>query len=228
MPKVEIYFVGVCTHLIDDDSHRVALVKAWGGDDIDGHPIDAHEAWLVYGNTQWDRVPLGGVSIRLNAPETQPTYDDSFRRCIERARDYAEPEAVDEEALGRAERIAAVFKCSGRYFGGISSKHGASVAKLEVETDDLPVLTITPLAGNTTQGKQITIELPGDAIVQIQNLGRDRALDQDTDFLLHYRIGTKLPEKPRWPDKPKSGCHVISIPYPYNWTGPGCANSTYP
>jgi hypothetical protein len=230
MPKVEIYFVGVCTHLRGEGRHRVVLVNAWHGDKIKELEVDPHEAWLVYGPGEWDRVPLDGVSITLNAKEADPTYDPTFDSCIERAEDYAPKPLppVDEEALHRLQTAAALFECrGGRYYGGVIPK-GPSLAKLEVVTEDLPVLTITPFPGLESQIRQVTIAFQGDAVVQIQNIGKDPRHDHDQDFVLHYRVGTDLPVKVDWPKESKESCQEIVPPYPHNSTGPGCANSTYP
>lgn len=228
MPTVEIYFVGVCTHLRGNGNHRVALVNGWHPDPIKGQEIDPHEAWLVYGPGEWDRVPLGGVSITLNAKEADPTYDPTFDSCIERAGDYASDlKPVNEEALHRLHTVAALFEHrGGRYYGGVIPK-GPSLAKLEVVTEDLPVLTLTPFPGLESQIRQVTIGFQGDAVVQIQNLGKDPMDDHDHDFLLHYRIGTDLPSQVDWPRVSKP-CEPLFPPYPHNTAGPGCANSTYP
>lgn len=227
MAEITVYFVGVCTHVRDQapmkGDHRVLLVNAWNGDTINRLRIDPHEARLWLNEKQ--HLPLKGVSVTLNATQTGVTYDGTFERCIERALEYApDLDSLDQDVLRPKDsrKIAALFEAGGRYYGGVDD-HGASVAKLEVVTYDPPVLTITPFGSDQSQ----EIELKDGAILQIENLGRKASDDHDFDFLLHYRIGTSIPEKAGWPEKRKA-CTELVPPFPHNTTGPGCANSTYP
>jgi hypothetical protein len=228
MATITVYFVGICTHVRTQGTmaaHDVLLVNAWNRDRINGHDIDAHEARLWLNARQ--RLPLKGVSITVNSAKSGVTYDATFESCVERARDYAPVDQLtpDDEALHprRLGKLAATFTCGGHYSGGIDD-HGASVAKVEIDTGDAaPVLTITPFGSDTSQD----IELENGAILQLENLGRTAKDDHDYDFLLHYRVGTSIPADVKWPEKRKP-CSEMVIPYPHNTVGPGCANSTYP
>ncbi|HET8774690.1 MAG TPA: hypothetical protein VFP80_12890 [Thermoanaerobaculia bacterium] len=228
MARIKVCFVGVCTHISVEGEHRVLLVDARKGDNIRGYSIDAHRP-LLRCPSMPEGLTLDGMHITIEGAGPALPDDDTFESCVEHVSEYTTGALwIDDTVLRPAgsPKLAASFACGGRYSGGVYND--AAVAVLEVDTEDRDaVLKITPFTG----GAVLKLSLSDGEEVQIENLGSKDAKDRDFDFLLHYRIGTSIPEDAGWPEKRKvTLCKEIKIPHPYdpNTTGPGCANSTYP
>jgi hypothetical protein len=231
MATLRVFFIGVCTHLWEftsrETEHRVVLINASRGDEINGKTIHAHHAWLLLpGRERPERVPLPGVRLTVpNASDPDVTYDSSYFRCIPRVTTYAAnlPPLSKAVVNGRDPALAAAyFDAAGRFSGGVDD-HGASIAWLDVETTGDPVLRIEGFRDNSFQER---ILRDGDSI-QIENLGPGSTGDSDHDFLLNFKIAQSIPTDAGWP-KTAMSCHAAEVPFPYNTVGPGCSNSNYP
>jgi hypothetical protein len=228
MPTITIYFVGICTHVrLSETDHRVILINGSKPDEINEHRIEPHEAWLRYFDADDGKeqgLPLDGVLITINGIDRVANYDESWETCMPKLGSYVVgPLQLSDEIVNgmNPERVAARFTSGGDYVAG-SDENGATLARLRVETEDPPQLTLTGFAGWTR-----IIPLEDGANVQIDNLGSKLGDDQDSDFLLHFKIADGIPSDASWPNAPLHCVH-LEPPFRHNTVGPGCANSSYP
>jgi hypothetical protein len=246
MGTLTVYFVGICTHLREFTSreveHRVVLVNARESKTINEETIVAHEPSLRYTDREGtvQKMPLNGVHITVNAVDPKVVYDRSFFTCIPRLTAYAPslPSLGMDAAKGRdANLAAAYFDAAGRFVAGADG-NDASVAVLNVVTQDPPTLTLTNFDGTSRP----PIELPDDAEIQIENVGPGKdGGDRTHDFLLNFLVAQNIPTDATWPTKrahcyvcrtssaPTSSCKLdVKLPFPSNTVDVGCSNSNYP
>ena len=222
---IKIYFVGVCTHVRQPEStgvpHRVILIDAWEGRYIRGR-IAPHEAKLRFNETD-PPLDLHGVHLALDVEGPGPEYKPAYRTCLQRVKDYApDLPALSEDVVKTGAGVAAFFDVAvGTFSAGVD--HEASVAVLEVVTENAPKLKITPFGGPTEER-----QLQDGDLLQIENIGAKAHDDKPHDFLLHYLIAQSIPGDATWPTHGKVLCGPLPPPYPHNTVGPGCSNSDYP
>lgn len=239
MSSATVYFVGICTHLREYTSreieHRVVLVNARDGKEINEKKIVGHEASLRYldagGTHQRERLEGVRISIR-NASTAGVIYTDSFFSCIPRVTAYAPgiKSLAPEVAKGHDPNLVAAYfdVAAGRFIGG-ADPHGAAVAVMNVSTDGDPILVIENFPGHAGGKATREIVLPADAHIQIENVGPGRAQgDGPHDFLLNFLIAQSIPQDATWPTT-RAGCKLdVTLPFPSNTVDPGCSNSNYP
>jgi hypothetical protein len=246
MGTLTVYFVGICTHLREFTSreveHRVVLINGRGGKTINGNEIVGHEASLRYldADGKPQKESLNGVHITVNAVDPKVVYDRSFFTCIPRLTAFAPslPSLGMDAAQGRdANLAAAYFDAAGRFVAGADA-NDASVAVLNVVTQDPPTLTLANFDGTSRP----PIELPDGAEIQIENVGPGKGGgDQTHDFLLNFLVAQNIPTDASWPTKrahcyvcrtssdPTSSCKLdVRLPFPGNTVDVGCSNSNYP
>ena len=233
MGTLTVYFVGICTHLREftsrETEHRVVLINAREGREINQETIVGHQATLRYtdGEGKPQQVPLNGVHITMNAVAPDVVYDRSFFTCIPRLTALAPdlPSLSLDVAKGRDTSLAAAyFDAAGRFIAG-ADNNDASVAVLNVVTHDPPTLTLTNFDGSGAK----TIELPSEAAIQIENVGPGRAGgDSPHDFLLNFLVAQHVPADAKWPTARAQCTLDVALPFPDNTVDPGCSNSNYP
>ncbi|HUR83146.1 MAG TPA: hypothetical protein VM733_20485 [Thermoanaerobaculia bacterium] len=234
MGTLTVYFVGICTHLREftsrETEHRVVLVNAREGREINKTRIVAHTPSLIYPDAggKEQRVDLNGVHITVNAASPKVDYDRSFFRCIPRLTAYAPKLTTLATAVANgkdADLVSAYFDAAGRFIARADS-HGASVAILNVVTHDPPTLTLANFDGTSRP-----IELADGDEIQIENVGPGVAVnggDRTEDFLLHYLVAQGIPTDAGVPAG-RAECMLIEkLPFPTNTVDVGCSNSNYP
>jgi hypothetical protein len=239
MDSLTVYFVGICTHLREytsrETEHRVVLINARGGKEINKKTIVGHEASLRYLDLKLtpQHEPLHGVRITVkNATTTNLAYDNSFFTCIPRVTAYA-PGIMSlslDVAKGHDPNLVAAYfdVTAGRFIAGYDS-NDASVAVLNVPTDGPPILTIENFPTHPDGPSTKEIHLPPDAHIQLENVGPGRAQgDAPHDFLLNFLIAQTIPPDATWPTT-RANCKLqFSLPFESNTVDPGCSNSNYP
>lgn len=239
MGNLTVYFVGVCTHLREftsrETEHRVVLINAREGKEINGRKIVRHDATLRYLDPQGtpQHEPLNGVRITIKNPSTTGlVYDKSFFTCIPRLTAYA-PNVMSlslDVAKGHDPNLAAAYfdVTAGRFIAGADS-NDASVAVLNIPTDGDPILSIEHFPTHPAGAITKEIPLPPNAHIQLENVGPGRAQgDGPHDFLLNLLVAQVIPPDATWPTT-RADCKLdVAVPFPSNTVDPGCSNSNYP
>jgi len=239
MGNLTVYFAGVCTHLREftsrETEHRVVLINAREGKEINGRKIVGHEATLRYLDPQGtpQHEPLNGVRITIKNPShTGIVYDKSFFTCIPRLTTHA-PKVMSlslDVAKGHDPNlVAAYFDIpAGRLIAGADS-NDASVAVLNIATDGDPILSIEHFPTHPAGPRTTELLLPPNAHIQLENVGPGRAQgDGPHDFLLNLLVAQVIPPDATWPTT-RADCKLdVALPFPSNTVDPGCSNSNYP
>jgi hypothetical protein len=234
MGTLTIYFVGICSHLWQEnpesrDPHRAILVNAQAG--VPDRGIEPHFPSMRADPTDIiaGEIPeLTGVTLTIRDRVATIDYGPSYRGCIPHLESYTDElvEIDHEVTRGRnpARTAAYVDVHGGRWRAGVD-KGGAAVAYVTIQTDTTDVaLSIEKFNGERLPD----LVLKDNAAIQVENTGR--ALDDnDHDFLLHFLITGSIPGDAWWPDKDDLKCERITLPWGAAGTvGPGCSNSNYP
>ena len=236
MGKLTVYFVGICSHIKDNQSgevpHRVVLHNWSKDDEINGRFIKEHRAALkilpqnLLGGGEAVDIPLAGVTITVNGTAPEPTYEDNLRPCLPHLKDFVSgPMQLSDEVVNgkKANLVAAYFDANG-HFKARKGEKGCAITIMTVDTNGNPVVQLTNFDGTT----QPPIELTDHARIQIENIEPGPStIENDWDFLVHFKIFTTIPVDTRVPTK-VDGCKPAEgVPYPPT-VGPGCSNSAYP
>ena len=239
MGSLTVYFVGICSHLREftsvETEHRVVLINAREGKEINGHKIVGHVATLRYLDAKGTprHEPLNGVRITIKNPSATPlTYDKSFFTCLPRLTAYAQDVitlSLDVAKGHDPNLVAAYFDIpAGNLIAGADA-NDASVAVLTVPTDGDPILSIEPFPGHHSNASAREIPLPPNAHIQLENVGPGlRHGEGPHDFLLNLLVAQVIPPKATWPTT-RADCKLdVALPFPGNTVDPGCSNSNYP
>jgi hypothetical protein len=239
MGNLTVYFVGICTHLREftsrETEHRVVLINAREGKEINGRTIVQHEATLRYLDLERTprHEPLNGVRITIKNPSTTDiAYDKSFFTCIPRLTTYA-PNIMSlslDVAKGHDPNLVAAYFdiTAGRLIAGADA-NDASVAVLNVPTDGNPILSIETFPGHPNGQATKQILLPPDAHIQLENVGPGLGHGEGPhDFLLNLLVAQVIPPDATWPTT-RADCKLdVALPFRGNTVDPGCSNSNYP
>ena len=235
MGTLTIYFVGICSHLWQNDPdsaepHRAVLVNA-----REGHPdrgIEPHHPLLRVRpeDIVSGEVPdLTGVTLTVRDRDARPHYSPAYQTCIPHLVHYTEElvEIDPDVTLGRdATRAAAYVDVHGGHWHAGVDKGGAAVAYVTIQTDTTDVaLSIKAFDDELIPD----LVLKHDTTIQVENVGSGDD-DNDHDFLLHFLIMNRIPGDAWWPEEGDLTCDPLpTLPWPTRGTvGPGCSNSNYP
>jgi hypothetical protein len=236
MGTLTIYFVGICSHLRQDDTdaaqpHRTVLVNAREG--LPDRGIEPHFPFMHVRPEDIisGEVPdLTGVTITIHDRNPKANYSPAYQTCIPHLMSFTEElvEINPDVTLGRdAVRAAAYVDIQGGLWQAGVDKGGAAVAYVTIQTDTENVA----LSIKTFDDEPFPdLVLENNTTIQLENVGSGTD-DNDHDFLLHFLIMSRIPGDAWWPEEGDLTCQPLpnSLPWPTRGTvGPGCSNSNYP
>ena len=254
--KLNVFFVGLCTHVWWDEpprtfSKRVVLHNAISGDVIKGKNIKSHIPTLriaaadieemhslnlpgTDGILEW-KLNGGRVSI-ANPIDGEAVPDSTFSTCIPHLRDLMPDVGPPSEAAVDSHDpsiISCIFELTAGRLYGCTNKPGAALGLFVAETKDLPILRFTSFENG--ESRTSTITLRAGAKITLSNLGACAEYDDSFDFYLHYKLAAVMPERDfvvpgrdRIKDCAVFNEDVPTWPPGFGSVGPGCSNSAYP
>lgn len=231
-----VHFTGICTHtkLVGKYPHRVVLVRADHGGFINDAPLPPHIPLLKIDPAQIAGIDgsldgllqvdagvwrLCGVRLSLGG-----TTEPSFKRRISDVPHLGVEESskseipkVSGEVVGNYQ-AACYFDLDKGRLTTRTTRYGAIMSKLRVETGDKPKLQVQCFWNRQPSAIRL---VPG-ATIEIEHVGSTRG-DSAKDFLLHYRIFEWVHPDAVIPPEAKAKANLnlggVTI---------GCSNSQYP
>jgi hypothetical protein len=249
MGEINIYFVGICTHMQDVTSElpgfkrRVVLVNGRVPREINSHPIPPHIPTLriatpdlmVAGSPPVGRDSaildweLNGCHVDVANVTGDLTYDPSFECCIphlKRLTPNLPKPSVPVVIGGESQKASCYFEMTAGVLSAGLIAQGAVVSMLKVETtDEAPILRVRGFRKDTPQ----EFQLRSGAQVALVNAGIDGD-DDPNDFLLHYETAEYIPPDAAIPTSPAACCKPLAPSYIIGsqGLGLGCSNSAFP
>ena len=239
--SVQVKFIGICTHLDNvNGKHRVVLVHAEHGAYINTRSIPPHipklrvksgdiisePAGPIEGlkdlgiDGEWREWQLCGAELMMENPKGQSTEPEPSYG------DVPKLSALTKQAPGLSAEVtvkgqaACYFDIEGGRMSSDSTEHGAIYAIWNEDSNERPVLRVTPFWNRDS----ITlIPLRDGAQIEITHTGKQQG-DSPYDFLLHYCILNDVPGDAKVPDENQK----LNMPKNPNDITMGCSNSGYP
>ena len=240
--SIEIHFVGIAVHLINDPPipnanipasvpHRVAIISN-SADLHLGNPltkVTPHQLQVISGQAKIPPIPSFKATFSIQNPSDVPVnYTDCYDCAVLNLKKVAEKNdlrlnaGLVSGAINPDNCSVVFFDVTQGTFDAYQYGKGASAAMLTIKTDGDPQMTILDRASGTTQ----TVRFTSPAILEITNHGGP-GVDANVDFLLSYLAADQMlsPDKvPHDPNRCPPACQRPSLPD----LGPGCSNSNYP
>jgi hypothetical protein len=237
--QVVIKFLGLCVHVHKSDfpqlpaAHRVILLSN-PAEHIQGHAIEPHHPELTFlGTPPVINLPclesrgdgvfrLQGVRMRITNGVEPLALNETFDRVPHLIPlEGVLPPAKLDVILNGAAPAAAYFDVDhGAFFACIATLHGALGTTLVIDTgDEVPKLELSCF------GTQI-IELGPEPRLHVTNVAAN-GQDDDSDYLLNYRILESIPLDPPPPNPDLDGLAICAPDLGLDF-GPPCSNSNYP
>lgn len=233
---ITVRFTGICTHLplTGAEFHRVVLVKAENGANINGKAIAPHIPKLKIDPAKIKRIEgypyglepterpgawrLAGVHLKLEGTLDTPIEPIEVLASVPQLQS---PERHALELNGDVV-VKEMAACHFDLYSGTMFRdelpYGAIMTRVEVKTTSEPVLVVTCFWNQQTS----RIYLDPETEIEIEHTGYQHG-DSDQDFLLHYRVFSHIPDDAFVPKKSKS--ELKRIPGDISI---GCSNSRYP
>ena len=234
--SITVDFTGICTHMLAMGGfHRVVLVRADNGANLNEHPLPPHIPLLkipldqIAGfdggldglepvrNGVWR---LCGVQLTLDGVTEQTlTRLDSFADIPHLKTKDETPVPPTSEEVVMKEQAACYFDLSAGKLSSTKTQYGAIMSRLEVESGDEPALQVKCFWNQKTS----TIRLRPGAAFEISHIGTQDG-ESEKDFLYHYRVFETVHPNAYVPPEP----HKRAMSKAPGNISIGCSNSQYP
>lgn len=248
MPEtgITIYFVGICTHIINDPQvdenidapHRVVLVDPGGAVTINDKSIPQHIATLKklsgdFVNAEsFDSHPEQMVMSIQGAGSGTPVYDATWSQ-VPNLLNFVRGAALQlsgDVVAGQAAPANVYFDVhqgtfsAGRVDTGVESCKQPIGVALHIEVEGNPTLLISQFGASTSP---VSVVFTPGTILQLSNEATS-ASDSTDDFLLHFKNFESIPGTASVPKCTNPDLQLFTDADPSHDLTTGCSNSTYP
>lgn len=246
MGTIDIRFEGICTQIklpqaVGSTLHRVVMVHAEEGCDLEGKQIPPHRTFLCIDDTTLVDANVGGVSSLMqqtdgswqlygarltvnNAAGNSVTYDASTYDVPSLTTLTPDFGALSPEVVFGT-NAASHFDISSGTFTAAQMAGGAFYTTVTVTTSSEPVVVgVQDLIG----GNSGTLTFLSGSTIVVKNTGNKIEGDTAFDFLLHYLTASRFPPDAKVPPPTEPLPGASHINFSDEVLGPGCSNSTFP